>query len=375
MDLIEWFLRRTPPRPFVIATPGGTLARFAVERVVRERGWSTASSPAEGNVLVVAGPPASGLDASIDRVWNAMPLPRTRTHVTAATEAPTALDAAAARLHDRVRQRDEAAHQPAELPEDVHEMSCGSGMSCGSATPGMDHGGHQHEADHQHNTREHHSGQEPDPTHSGHHSQDMHHGHDMSGMEMPGRVPMADRATDRDGLMLDVLHVPLGPALPDWPEGLIVHTVLQGDVVQEAQVELLAGAHHTSWRQEVADPALVHRLDSAARLLSVAGWQDAATTARRLRDDILAGWTPEPRLDRWARRVRRSRTLRWSLAGVGECEGSDALGRLYRWIEGEDETLSSDVLPHLLVGTELSAARLIVASVGLDLGRRVHAHG
>ncbi|KOX23250.1 hypothetical protein ADK67_21935 [Saccharothrix sp. NRRL B-16348] len=371
MDLIEWFLKRTPPRPFVITSPGGTLARFAVERVIRERGWSTASSPAEANLLVVAGRPTSGLDTYIDRVWHAMPLPRARTHVTAATEAPTALDAAVDRLHDRVRQRDEAAHQPAELPGDAHEMSCGSGMSCGSATPNADHGGHRHEAVHQHDPQEQHREEEPDTdsTHGGH------HGHDMSGTEMPGGVPMADRAADRDGLMLDVLHVPLGPALPDWPEGLIVHTVLQGDVVQEAQVELLDGGHHPSWHQEVADPALVHRLDSAARLLSVAGWQDAATTARGLRDDILAGWTPEPQLDRWAKRVRRSRTLRWSLAGIGEHEGADTLDRLYRWIEGEDETLSSDVLPHLLVGTELSAARLIVAGVGLDLGRRVHAHG
>ena len=353
MDLIGWFLKHTPPRPFVIATPGGALGRFAVERVVRERGWSAARSPAEANVLVVAGPPTSGFENYIDRVWDTIPTPRARTQITTAAEAPTALDAAVDRLHDRVRQRDEAARRPDELPGGVHEMSCGSGMSCGSAMPDMEHAGHQQEADHQH---------------------EQHHGHDMAGMEMPGGVPMADRAVDRDGLTLDVLHVPLGPTLSDWPEGLVVHTVLQGDVVQEAHVELLDGGHHTSWRVEVADPALVHRLDSAARLLSVAGWQDAATAARRLRDDALAG-APGPELPRWAKRVRRSRTLRWSLSGVGEYEGVDALGRLYRWIDGEDEALSPDILPNLLVGAELAAARLIVASLGLDLDRRVHAHG
>ncbi|MCQ0019794.1 hypothetical protein [Actinomadura madurae] len=39
---------------------------------------------------------------------------------------------------------------------------------------------------------------------------------------------MADRADDRDGLRLDVLHVPLGPVLPFWPAGLRVDLVLQG---------------------------------------------------------------------------------------------------------------------------------------------------
>ncbi|ONI90930.1 hypothetical protein ALI22I_10895 [Saccharothrix sp. ALI-22-I] len=392
MDLTAWLLRRTPPRPFVVATPGGTLARFAVERVVRERGWWAATSPAEANMLVVAGPPAPGLDTHIDRVWDAMPAPRVRTHVRAAAEASAVLVAAVAQLHDRVRQQGETKRRAVEPDEQVHEMSCGSAM------PDMDHGGHdqhqshgdhhEHENHQEHNGHEHHDehqqhgGHEPDsgpehnnPGHDGNHGHDMHHGHDMSGMEMPGGIPLADRAADRDGLMLDVLRVPLGPALPDWPAGLVVHTVLQGDVVQEARIELLGhSGHHAAWRDEVVDPALVHRLDSAARLLAIAGWQDASTTARRLRDEALVG-SRMPGLDRWTRQVRRSRTLRWSLAGVGEYEGTDALDRLRHWLDGHGEPLPPELLPDLLVGTELAAARLIVAGLGLDLDQRVHTHG
>jgi hypothetical protein len=379
----------------VIATPGGTLARLAVERLVRERGWSAATSPAEANVLVVAGPPVSELDTHIDRVWAAMPAPRVRADIGAAAEAPAALTAAVAHLADPARQRAEAAARRAVEPdEQAHGMSGGHEMSCGSAMPDMDHDehddhghGHGHGQHDQHDMHDMHEGHEGHDMSGGHDMHGMHHGHDMSGMEMPGGVPMADRAADRDGLMLDVLHVPLGPALPDWPAGLVVHTTLQGDVVQEATIELLghstghhAGHHaaeHGSWRDEVADPALVHRLDSAARLLAVVGWQDAATTARRLRDEAVTG-SPKSDVDKWARRVRRSRTLRWSLAGVGEHEGTDTLGRLHAWLDGDDAVLPPDVLPRLLVGTEFAAARLIVAGLGLDpdqRNQRVHAHG
>lgn len=112
------------------------------------------------------------------------------------------------------------------------------------------------------------SSQDPDTAHgsgqrhapAGHH--DMHGGRgnmhaDHQGMEMPGGLPMADRGEDRDGLMLDQLHVPLGPLLPDWPAGLVVHTTLQGDVVQAARIEILRadGALDDSG----ASPGVAHR--------------------------------------------------------------------------------------------------------------------
>src|SRR5260370_29378823 len=49
--------------------------------------------------------------------------------------------------------------------------------------------------------------------------------------------PRTPLGADRDGLRLDQLHVPLGPVLPDWPAGLVVHLTLQGDVVQHAEVQ------------------------------------------------------------------------------------------------------------------------------------------
>lgn len=196
--------------------------------------------------------------------------------------------------------------------------------------------------------------------------------YDLSGGgSPPGDVPMADRAPDRDGLMLDQLHVPLGPALPLWPAGLIVHTTLQGEVLQDVSVELLAGGGGSFWSEH----PVARGLDSAGRLLAIAGWPDAATTAHRLRDEALGGGRVS--LEKLANRVRRSRMLRWLLSGVGSVAdgppslAGDALDRLHRWLtepRAPDETQwTVDNLPQLLTGTELATARLIVASLDPDL--------
>lgn len=299
MDLSAWLLRRTPPRPLVVTAPGGTAARLAVEKAVRTRGWRVAMSPAEANILVVAGP---ALEPYAGRLWETMPAPRARVDVVEPAEVPDALDEAVRVLGDVGRQRE------------------------------------------------------------------------MGVVETPGDIPMADRAEDRDGLTLDQLHVPLGPALPLWPAGLIVHTRLQGDVIQHATVEVLTTGHGSFWESHVP-----RYLDSSARLLDLAGWTDAATLARRLRDDTLDG-VPATAIQTWARRVRRSRTLRWLLTGVG----GDALTRLHHWLDaltqpaatlpGADETQwIVDALPTLLDGTELATARLIVASLDPDLDVLTHA--
>jgi hypothetical protein len=320
VDLTAWLLRLTPPRPLVVTAPGGTAARLAVERAARVRGWQAATNPAEANLLVVAGP---ALEPYAGRLWEAMPAPRARVNVPEPDEVPDALDAAVRVLRDADQQREQAAH-PAPIEH------------------------------------------EPLPsTQPEHHGE---HGHDMGRMEMPGGIPMADRAEDRDGLKLDQLHVPLGPALPLWPAGLIVHTLLQGDVIQEATVEVLSPGHGSFWTSHPA----ARRLDSSARLLDLAGWTDAAAVARRLRDDALDG-LPVPAVQKLAKRVRRSRTLRWALSGIGAApDAGDALTRLYRWLEvteDADETQwSVDALPELLNGTEFATARLIVASLDLDTG-------
>lgn len=129
---------------------------------------------------------------------------------------------------------------------------------------------------------------------------------------------MADTGPDRDGLTLDVLRVPLGPVLPDWPAGLFIETVLQGDVVQRARAWVLppAGPVTPFWSAPVDQPGRRHaaaHLDSLARLLAVAGWDGAAHRARSLRDDLL-GAAPlaqvRPGFDGLRRRLERSRLLR-----------------------------------------------------------------
>jgi hypothetical protein len=69
---------------------------------------------------------------------------------------------------------------------------------------------------------------------------------DMGGMVVRGTA-MARRGMDRDGLRLDQLHLPLGPVLPDWPAGLLLRLTLQGDVIQEAEAEALAGGDGSFW--------------------------------------------------------------------------------------------------------------------------------
>jgi hypothetical protein len=249
----------------------------------------------------------------------------------------------------------------------------------------------------------------------------------MGGMEMPAGLPMADRGADRDGLRLDQLHVPLGPVLPDWPAGLVVHLTLQGDVVQHAEAQALGlgggGSFWTEpWRRaaagelvttgEAARRRAAADLDSLGRFLAVAGWDDAATVARRLRDDALAGVPGsrlQPALHRFARRVARSRTLAWLTRGLGVLLPDDAAAagaagpaarvagdvtaRYRRWCaELADAAAALDdgsplgaagtkplddtpvptatllaALPRLLEGAELAAARLIIASLDPDL--------
>jgi hypothetical protein len=110
--------------------------------------------------------------------------------------------------------------------------------------------------------------------------------------------------------------------------------------------------------------------------------------AQRLRDDVLDGTSMSdllPPLRKWARRVRRSRTLRWSLAGIGSTSdmprslAGDALARLCRWLDAatgaheepavhrHETQWTVDNLPSMLVGTELANARLLVASLDPDL--------
>ncbi|WP_147128761.1 hypothetical protein [Nocardia ninae] len=228
---------------------------------------------------------------------------------------------------------------------------------------------------------------------------------------------MADRGPDRDGLQLDVLNVALGPAIRWWPAGLVMTTRWQGDVVSDAAVSVLplAAGIEPFWLRpwlragrgervnagEAGRWQAARRLDSAATLLAIAGWDDAATAAHRLRDRLLSGEPSERdagQLSSWIRRVVGSRVLRWSLREVGRIGRGpnvpatvigDAHDRFLTSVaaladaDHRDECLSKpegfisdevernrwivDALPGLLVGAELEEARLIVASLDPDV--------
>ena len=223
-----------------------------------------------------------------------------------------------------------------------------------------------------------------------------HAGMDHGGMEMsPGGIPLAEGGEDRDGLEMDVLQVRLGPVLPHWPAGLVLRCSLQGDVIVEAQAELVDGpARHEG---DVSGPA--RGIDNIASLLALAGWDDAAADARRIRDTALESGegAAGSELERLRRRVRRSWTLRWSLRGVRRLSDKEAharrlpadavgdtydrlMGMLDRTVAGvaataagdtgtrtndAGRTLSTDHLAHLVMGLDLATARLVLASLDI----------
>jgi hypothetical protein len=383
------------PHVLVAAMPGGAAVRLAAEEQLRRRGWPVALSPADADVLLVAGVPAADIAASVQATWAAVPAPRVRALVTSPGEVAAALDAARAEL---------ATGAPRWLP--AGDAAVLAGVNGGAASGSGGSHGARAMASHQDTG-------------------------DMD-MGMPGGLPMAERGEDRDGLKLDRLHVQLGPVLPDWPAGLVVGLTLQGDVVQyaEACAVGLAGGAGSFWtepwrRAAGGEPVITGvaarrrgaaHLDSLARFLGLAGWDDAATTACALRDDALGGGPVSSlglAVRRLAVRVARSRVLAWSTRGAGTLRpdeaaaagvtgpawraGGDVTARYRCWcrelagltaafddgsrldpavlepprgrLDGARAPSASllAVLPRLLAGAEFAAVRLIVASLDPDL--------
>lgn len=367
MGVSRFLLRVATDRPHVllVEVPGGTRVRLAVEQELRRLGWPAAAGPADTDVLVVTGPLGPRLRPLAERVWQQIPAPRACLHLLEPDTVPAALNQARRRLAGGGEPLPAVSNQ-------VLDTEHGSG-----------HHGTAHESQaHQH---------------------DMPGGeHDMH-MGMVGGLSMADRGPDRDGLMLDQLHVPLGPLLPDWPAGLVVHTTLQGDVIQDARAEVLCADGPLDdfwgepWRRAAAgepvtagDAArrrVAAPLDSLARLLTVVGWPDAAVRTRRLRDDVLGGASTGQlvlRAGQLTRRLRTSRTLHWLTDGVGVLPGGDATARWLDWLADIELALAaldatgpipgrrelaetSAALAGLLEGAELGTARLIVASLDPDV--------
>jgi hypothetical protein len=358
--LAGWAVRR--PHVLVVAVPGWTAARLAVERAVHAAGGTLALTPADADLLITTGRPGRELREAVDRVWAQVPGPAMRGAVTD----PTAAAQEVADLLLRLSR--------AEPPRDLDPQD------------GQD---DDEQADRQ-----------------------------DAGMDMPGGLAMADRAPDRDGLSLDVLHVPWGPVLPFWPGGLVVDVELQGDVVQAAQARLLAGTdrHTPYWSSplEGGTPTRGHHraaahLDSLGRLLALTGWSSAAVQAMVLRDALLAPSVAVQVLDdvgRLRRRLLRSRSLRWATDDLGVISrddaarwglsgpaaracaiGGDATARWRTWLQAVDAALSGDetspgsgprgdgpdgsaalvrAATTLMAGLDVAAARLVMASLDPD---------
>ena len=376
----------------VVEVPGSWRTRMAAERNVAARGWHLAISPADADVLVVCGEPGPGLAEAIEGIWHQMPGPRVRVHVHAGHEVGARLDEAHTGLLDTDRHRRDAQQRP--TASELLAEQAGSRAESHGGHGDTDHGsagGHEgmdHEGQQGHEGMDHGSHEGMD--HGGH------AGMDHGGMEMsPGGIPLAEGGEDRDGLEMDVLQVRLGPVLPHWPAGLVLRCSLQGDVIVEAQAELVDGpARHEG---DVSGPA--RGIDNIASLLALAGWDDAAADARRIRDTALepGDGAAGSELERLRRRVRRSWTLRWSLRGVRRLSDKEAharrlpadavgdtydrlMGMLDRAVAGvaataagdtgtrtndAGRTLSTDHLAHLVMGLDLATARLVLASLDI----------
>ena len=346
MDLTATLVRLAAacPRVLLACMPGATPVRLAAERELRRRGWPLAATAAQADILLVTGS-TEDLDVAVRDAWASITAPRAFAGVEVADEIAIALDQAWQTLTDAREQPTHTARtSESDRPSEPEQPSMeGMAMEMDDM-PGM------------------------------HSAGDMDVSGDMAmdvDMDMPGGLSMARQGPDRDGLELDRLHLTLGPVLSDWPAGLVVRVVIQGDVLQQAETETSGPAlpggswWNEPWRQAAAGDVvpvsvaarrrLGAHLDSLGRFLAVAGWVDAASTARRLRDGTLSGAPAEVirgPLMRFARKVTRSTVLRWSTRAMG-CLLDDApphlsgdvYDRYQRWLTGTIECLSAWTIP------------------------------
>lgn len=369
MGLRDALRRAAVSRPGVllVGLPGSTAIRLEVETELRRRAWPVMDGPAAADLVVVVGSPGPTDADWLDSTWRQVPSPRALVAMSRVEQVRGELEAGAALLASGGQEllpttEGEAAAEPQPSFERGNRQP---------SPPPEQHGPHEQHADpdestehRRHDDQEHHEG------HAGHrdHSTDHGHaGHDMGEMTVAG-LPMAERADDRDGLRLDLLHIPLGPALNDWPCGLILRLSLQGDLVQEADVEYVRvrSAQEPFWsapwlrasrgehvtRDSAARRRCGAHLDSLGRFLAVTGWGDLAARSRRLRDAVLAGAPAEqlrPELLKLVRRVERSRALRWLTTGLGPlpADRADELG-----VSGPARTADGDAYDRARVWLE-----------------------
>lgn len=381
--------------------PGHFELRASVERSLFGRGWCPALSPADADILAVCGVPGPEFAKIIDLIWDQMPGPRVRIEIQDFHSVDSALTRGGAELLDTDRHRRDTAQRgqlvdPCSVDglasSEAYEDQAHSNPDMDDVD--MDHGGHD------------------DMGHGGHQHMD-HGGHqhmDHGGMEMALEgIPLAQGADDRDGLEMDVLHVRLGPVLAYWPSGLVLKCSLQGDVVADADAWVVdadrdAGTPVAPGKR-AAPLEAARECDHLTSLLALAGWSSAANQARHVRDLLLDEPAAVSRaqllLEKLLRTLRRSWLLRWSLRDLAQFTVADAeryrlpaalagdtYDRLLAHVDNALACLSlshrvfradpADVigaLPDLVRGLELATARLVVASLGVDVkpvGRASH---
>ncbi|ORW35667.1 hypothetical protein AWC17_21695 [Mycobacterium nebraskense] len=381
--------------------PGHFELRASVERSLFRRGWCPALSPADADILAVCGVPGPELAKIIDLIWDQMPGPRVRIEIQDFHSVDSALTRGGSGLLDTNRHRRDAAQRGQVVdPGSVDGLASSEGCEAqGDSNPDMDnvdmdHGGHDDMG---------HGGHD-DMGHGGH--QHMGHG----GMEMaPAGIPLAEGAEDRDGLEMDVLHVRLGPVLAYWPSGLVLKCSLQGDVVVDADAWVVDadrdGGTSVAPGKRAASLEAATECDHLRSLLALAGWSSAADHARQIRDLLLDEPAAVDRaqllLEKLLRKLRRSWLLRWSLQDLGHFSvadaeryrlpaalGGDTYDRLLAHVDNALACLSLShkafradpanvigALPELVRGLEVATARLVVASLGVDVtpvGRASH---
>ena len=363
--------------------PGNWELRAVLERRMSARGWCKAMSPADADILAVCGVPGTEFAGNLDLIWDQLPGPRVRIEVRDAGSVDSALDRAGAELLDTGAQRRDAATRGATVDQSHGDDSGSTESDEGQGDS------HHGEMDH------------GEMDHGGHQGMD-HSGMDHSGMDMaPAGIALAEGADDRDGLEMDVLHLPLGPVLAYWPSGLVLKCRLHGDVVADAEAWIVDAddGGRPAPPAERAARAAARECDHLTDLLALAGWPSAAGHAREIRDLLLDEPPPTDRarllLERLLRKLRRSWLLRWSLRDLARLSDADvkrhrlptalagdtydrllahvvtALALLSNTVE--NNVFSADAasivaaLPDLVRGLELAAARLVVASLGVDI--------
>lgn len=359
-----WALGR--PRVLLIDAAGSQRLRWLLEAELDRRHWPLALSPADTDLVLVLGRPGPELAAATDLLWLQVPQPRHRREIGTDADLSAQLDSASAALINA------ASH--------AEPGQAGAQAQLGNDGPDQ----HEHGKPDEHNG--HGAGQETEHAeHGGHGDHHMHHGGDVAGL------PMADTAPDRDGLMLDVLRVTLGPVLPGWPTGLVLTGSMQGDVLSGVELTWVDTDQETGGAAAVVEVApRAVAMDHLARFLLVAGWPTRAAAARRSRH-ALTDSNPSRATEaqhaaaRVARRIGASASLRWSVKGIGttDCDGTtassgpvagDVWDRVRRWCDVAAGDSTAPVEPPrslaevsaLLEGCELATARLVLASVDLQ---------